>query len=201
MHNDVLSTILNQHDIQVEGSPEKVSAYFEELVFTKSKMKEYLSKDVYSKVIECIELENKINRDIAGHVASAMRSWAMSHGAKSYTHWFQPLTGATAEKHDSFFTPKSDGQHIEQFTGDALVQQEPDASSFPNGGIRATFEARGYTAWDPSSPAFILELKAGKVLCIPTIFISYTGEALDYKAPLLKSIHFLENSVAPRLNW
>ena len=197
MQNDVLSTILNQHDIQVDGSPEKVSAYFEELVFTKSKMKEYLSKDVYSEVIECIELGHKINRDIAGHVASAMRSWAMSHGAKSYTHWFQPLTGATAEKHDSFFTPKSDGQHIEQFTGDALVQQEPDASSFPNGGIRATFEARGYTAWDPSSPAFILELKAGKVLCIPTIFISYTGEALDYKAPLLKSIHFLEKHALP----
>jgi glutamine synthetase len=118
----------------------------------------------------------------------------MSKGATHYTHWFQPLTGSTAEKHDSFFEPTSDGSSIEKFSGDALVQQEPDASSFPNGGIRNTFEARGYTAWDPSSPAFIIESNTGKTLCIPTVFVSYTGEALDYKAPLLKALSALDKA-------
>src|SRR5690349_17476113 len=123
-----------------------------------------------------------------------MRKWSESKGVTHYTHWFQPLTGSSAEKHDSFFTIKSDGSAIETFDGDALIQQEPDASSFPSGGIRATFEARGYTAWDPSSPAFIMEIGQGKTLCIPTIFVSYTGETLDYKAPLLKSLEALNKS-------
>jgi glutamine synthetase len=132
---------------------------------------------------------------MADQVAAGMKNWAISKGVSHYTHWFQPLTGATAEKHDSFFEPTEDGRAIEKFAGGALVQQEPDASSFPNGGIRNTFEARGYTAWDPSSPAFIMEGSNGKTLCIPTIFVSYTGEALDYKAPLLKALHAVEKAV------
>jgi glutamine synthetase len=131
---------------------------------------------------------------------------AFVHGQKGkgvthFTHWFQPLTGTTAEKHDSFFTIKSDGTPIEQFEGDALIQQEPDASSFPSGGLRATFEARGYTAWDPSSPAFIMEIGNGKTLCIPTIFVSYTGESLDYKAPLLKALEALNKSAVDVCNY
>jgi glutamine synthetase len=122
-------------------------------------------------------------------------------GVTHFTHWFQPLTGTTAEKHDSFFTIKSDGTPIEQFEGDALIQQEPDASSFPSGGLRATFEARGYTAWDPSSPAFIMEIGNGKTLCIPTIFVSYTGESLDYKAPLLKALEALNKSAVDVCNY
>ena len=130
-----------------------------------------------------------------GHqIANGIRAWAEGKGVTHFTHWFQPLTGTTAEKHDSFFTIKSDGTPIEQFEGDALIQQEPDASSFPSGGLRATFEARGYTAWDPSSPAFIMEIGQGKTLCIPTIFVSYTGESLDYKAPLLKALEALNKA-------
>ena len=147
-------------------------------------------------VILHLKSGKKISREVADAVAAGMKSWAMSKGVNSYTHWFQPLTGLTAEKHDMFFTPKGDGA-IEVFGGDALTQQEPDASSFPSGGIRATFEARGYTAWDPSSPAFIMEIGEGKTLCIPTIFISYTGETLDYKTPLMKSTAFLEQAALP----
>jgi glutamine synthetase len=128
-----------------------------------------------------------IPRDLAEQIASAMKAWAMGKGATHYTHWFQPLTGTTAEKHDAFFEPTADGGAIERFSGDALAQQEPDASSFPSGGIRNTFEARGYTAWDPSSPAFLM----ARTLCIPTVFVSYTGEALDYKVPLLKALSVL----------
>jgi glutamine synthetase len=146
-------------------------------------------------VTYAIKKGKKIDRAMANQVSSGMKNWALSLGASHYTHWFQPLTGATAEKHDSFFDPLEDGRSIEKFTGSALVQQEPDASSFPNGGIRNTFEARGYTAWDPSSPAFIMENTGGKTLCIPTIFVSYTGEALDFKAPLLKALHAVENQV------
>jgi glutamine synthetase len=159
-------------------------------------MREYLAEDAYKAVREAMRSGKKISREIADSVAAGMKSWAMANGAHSYTHWFQPLTGLTAEKHDMFFTPKGDGA-IEVFGGDALVQQEPDASSFPSGGIRATFEARGYTAWDPGSPAFIMEIGDGKTLCIPTIFISYTGETLDFKAPLLKSSAFLEQAALP----
>ena len=138
---------------------------------------------------------------VANQIAAGMRQWAETKGVTHYTHWFQPLTGTTAEKHDSFFTLKGDGTAIEEFDGAALIQQEPDASSFPSGGIRATFEARGYTAWDPSSPAFIMEIGEGKTLCIPTIFVSYTGETLDYKAPLLKSLEALNKSAVEVANY
>jgi glutamine synthetase len=143
----------------------------------------------------------KIDRSMAGQIAHGIRAWAETKGVTHFTHWFQPLTGSTAEKHDSFFTIKSDGTPIEQFDGDALVQQEPDASSFPSGGLRATFEARGYTAWDPSSPAFIMDIGYGKTLCIPTIFVSYTGESLDYKAPLLKAIEALNDAAVEVCNY
>ena len=138
---------------------------------------------------------------LANQIAAGIRQWADSKGVTHFTHWFQPLTGTTAEKHDSFFTIKSDGTPIEEFDGGALIQQEPDASSFPSGGIRATFEARGYTAWDPSSPAFIMEIGSGKTLCIPTIFVSYTGETLDYKAPLLKSLEALNKAAVDVANF
>jgi len=155
---------------------------------------DYLSKEAYQSIVSAIEIGEPIPRDMAEQVASAMKAWAMGKGATHYTHWFQPLTGTTAEKHDAFFEPGPDGSAIERFSGDALAQQEPDASSFPNGGIRNTFEARGYTAWDPSSPAFIIESNTGKTLCIPTVFVSYTGEALDYKAPLLKALNALDKA-------
>ena len=143
----------------------------------------------------------RIDRKMADQVAAGMKVWAEERGVTHFTHWFQPLTGTTAEKHDSFFTIKSDGAAIELFDGDALIQQEPDASSFPNGGIRATFEARGYTAWDPSSPAFIMEAGSGKTLCIPTIFIAYNGESLDYKAPLLKALESLNRAAVDVANY
>ena len=158
-------------------------------------MKNFLDKEAYEAVCSAIKHGEKIDRKVANQVASGMKNWAMSHGVTHYTHWFQPLTGSTAEKHDAFFEPTEDGRSIEKFAGSALVQQEPDASSFPNGGLRNTFEARGYTAWDPSSPAFIMEGENSLTLCIPTIFVSYTGEALDYKAPLLKALHAVENAV------
>ncbi|GAA4313773.1 glutamine synthetase III [Mucilaginibacter gynuensis] len=153
-------------------------------------MKEFLSTEAYQGIANSIEKGEPIPRDLAEQIASAMRSWAIGKGATHYTHWFQPLTGTTAEKHDSFFEPTADGGAIERFSGDALAQQEPDASSFPSGGIRNTFEARGYTAWDPSSPAFLM----GRTLCIPTVFVSYTGEALDYKVPLLKALNALDKA-------
>ncbi|MDX2191699.1 MAG: glutamine synthetase III, partial [Bacteroidota bacterium] len=157
-------------------------------------MKSNLPRDTYKKLMACIEKGEKMDAALADIIASAMKAWAISKGVTHYTHWFQPLTGSTAEKHDAFFEPTADGRAIEAFKGSALIQQEPDASSFPNGGIRSTFEARGYTGWDPTSPAFIMDLGYGKTLCIPTIFVSYTGEALDYKAPLLKSIDALDKA-------
>ncbi len=159
------------------------SEYFGCHVFNRKNMRKYLSSDTRQKVYESIEQGVTLQRDVAEQVAAGMKRWAMDLGATHYSHWFQPLTGGTAEKHDSFAEPYGKGESIEMFTGKLLCQQEPDASSFPSGGLRNTFEARGYTAWDPSSPAFVL----GDTLCIPTVFISYTGEALDYKAPLLKS--------------
>ena len=174
--------------------PEKISSYFNENVFTSAKMKAYLSSTAFEGYTEAIEQRSKISRLLADQIASALRSWAMERGATHYTHWFQPLTGATAEKHDSFFTLDGNGNAIEKLSGSELVQQEPDASSFPSGGLRATFEARGYTAWDPSSPVFIMDIGGGKTLCIPTVFISYTGEALDHKSPLLKSIEVLDKA-------
>jgi len=174
-------------------SSDKISDIFGSMVFSQKEMKHYLSKDTVKQLNKAIISGEQISRKIADDVASGMKNWAMSKGASHYTHWFQPLTGATAEKHDAFFELK-DGDPIESFSAGALVQQEPDASSFPNGGIRSTFEARGYTAWDPSSPAFIMRSPNGATLCIPTIFISYTGEALDYKSPLLKTLHVLEKA-------
>jgi glutamine synthetase len=162
----------------------KISELFGKQVFHIEVMREYLPSDAFKSMMESIQTGARLDRKMADQVASAMKDWALTKGATHYTHWFQPLTGSTAEKHDAFFKPVGPGKAIESFNGELLVQQEPDASSFPNGGIRNTFEARGYTAWDPSSPAFVI----GKTLCIPTIFISYTGESLDYKMPLLKAL-------------
>ncbi|MBQ9427612.1 MAG: glutamine synthetase III [Paludibacteraceae bacterium] len=162
---------------------ERVKDYFARDVFTRAKMKEYIAPEVLEQLFDDVDNGRTIHRDIAGSVAIGMRKWAMDRGATHYTHWFQPLTGGTAEKHDAFFTLNKDGQLMEEFSGDSLYQQEPDASSFPSGGIRNTFEARGYSAWDPSSPVFLI----GDTLCIPTVFVAYTGEALDYKTPLIRS--------------
>jgi glutamine synthetase len=190
-----LETVQKRTTINVVAPSTKVSDYFNSNVFNETAMKKFLSKEAYQAVHNAIKKGDKIDRAIAEQVATGMKNWAMSKGASHYTHWFQPLTGATAEKHDSFFEPTEDGGSVEKFSGNALVQQEPDASSFPSGGLRNTFEARGYTAWDPSSPAFIMEGVNGKTLCIPTIFVAYTGEALDYKAPLLKALHAVEKAV------
>ncbi|HEX5669500.1 MAG TPA: glutamine synthetase III, partial [Chitinophagaceae bacterium] len=163
--------------------------------------REYLSDEAYKSLVSSMKSGHRVDRTMASQIAAGIRKWAESKGVTHFTHWFQPLTGTSAEKHDSFFTLKSDGTPLEQFEADALVQQEPDASSFPSGGLRATFEARGYTAWDPNSPAFIMEIGNGKTLCIPTIFVSYTGEALDYKAPLLKSIEALNKAAVDVCNY
>jgi glutamine synthetase len=168
------------------ASPAKITGIFGENVFTLKVAREVLSDEAYKSLLGSIRGGKKIDRAVGNQIASGIRQWAESKGVTHYTHWFQPLTGSSAEKHDSFFTIKGDGTPIEQFDADTLIQQEPDASSFPSGGLRATFEARGYTAWDPSSPAFIMEIGEGRTLCLPTIFVSYTGELLDYKAPLLK---------------
>lgn len=185
---------------KVEGSA-KVTAIFCQNVFTLKTAREFLSDEAYKSLIASIRGSKKIDRANANQIAAGIRQWAESKGVTHFTHWFQPLTGTTAEKHDSFFTIKSDGTAIEEFDGGALIQQEPDASSFPSGGIRATFEARGYTAWDPSSPAFIMEIGNGKTLCIPTIFVSYTGETLDNKAPLLKSLEALNKAAVEVANY
>ncbi len=187
------------------------SAIFGENVFTKKQMRRYLSKSVYESVVEAIESGKRIDRKIADQVAEGMKVWAIERGATHYTHWFQPLNNSTAEKHDAFLDPKLEGDSFESFSGNLLSQQEPDASSFPSGGLRNTFEARGYSAWDPSSPAFIVD----GTLCIPSIFVSYNGEALDYKTPLLKSMAALDKTavavcqffnkdvkkVVPTLGW
>jgi glutamine synthetase len=191
---------------------EKKSEIFASNVFGKKVMRKHLTPEVFKHVMHAVENGLKLDRKIADHVAQGMKEWAMSKGVTHYTHWFQPLTGATAEKHDAFFETSFDGSDpVEKFGGDQLIQQEPDASSFPNGGIRNTFEARGYTAWDPSSPAFIF----GDTLCIPTVFVAYTGEALDYKAPLLRALSAIDEAatnvakyfdknvkkVTPTLGW
>ncbi|MGB5403792.1 MAG: glutamine synthetase III, partial [Robiginitalea sp.] len=164
------------------------SERFGQSVFNEDRMRRYLTGLAFNSVKEASYSGTKIDRKIADQVAEGMKAWAMTMGATHYTHWFQPLTGSTAEKHDAFFDLLPDGRAIEKFGGSQLVQQEPDASSFPSGGIRNTFEARGYTAWDPTSPAFIY----GKTLCIPTVFVSYTGEALDNKAPLLRALNAVD---------
>jgi glutamine synthetase len=179
--------------VNVEGS-QKITAIFNENVFTPQVARKYLSDEAYKSLIASSKGGKKIDRNMGSQIANGIRAWAESKGVTHFTHWFQPLTGLSAEKHDSFFTLKSDGTPIEEFEGAALIQQEPDASSFPSGGLRATFEARGYTAWDPSSPAFIMEIGQGKTLCIPTIFVSYTGESLDTKTPLLKALVALDKA-------
>lgn len=195
---------LNNISQNKDGAPvgaAKITALFGENVFTLTKARAFLSDEGYKSLLASIKGGKKIDRAVANQIAAGIRQWAESKGVTHYTHWFQPLTGTTAEKHDSFFTLKSDGTAIEEFDGAALIQQEPDASSFPSGGIRATFEARGYTAWDPSSPAFIMEIGNGKTLCVPTIFVSYTGETLDYKAPLLKSLEALNKHAVEVANY
>lgn len=172
-------------------SNKQISEYFGKNVFGPKAMAEYVSKEAIKAVNESRATGKPMDMKMANQIADGMKNWAIEKGATHYTHWFQPLRGSTAEKHDSFFEPTGIDSGFENFAGKALVQQEPDASSFPNGGIRNTFEARGYSAWDPSSPAFIMEKASGKTLCIPTIFVAYTGEALDYKAPLIKSTNFL----------
>lgn len=176
--------------VEVKVPATKTSEYYGCKVFNKKAMAKYLSKDTYKAINQVIEQGETIDRGIAEHVAAGMRMWALENGATHYTHWFHPLTDGTAEKHDAFVEHDGQGGMIEEFSGKILVQQEPDASSFPSGGLRNTFEARGYSAWDPTSPAFIV----GDTLCIPTIFISYTGEALDYKTPLLKSISAVDKA-------
>lgn len=171
-----------------------ISAYYGELVFGPKAQKGYLSAEAIAEIHKAVNDGHTVHRDASDEIADGMKRWALDMGATHYTHWFQPLRGTTAEKHDSFFEPTDVDSGIEVFSGKALAQQEPDASSFPSGGIRNTFEARGYTAWDPSSPAFILEKGGVRTLCIPTIFVSYTGEALDYKAPLLKTLAFVRKA-------
>ncbi len=194
---------VSQHSEQKVNhySNTKITGIFGSHVFSDKVMRQYLSDEGYKSLMASIKAGVKIERKMADQIAAGMKSWAEANGATHFSHWFQPLTGTTAEKHDSFFTIKSDGTPIETFDGDSLIQQEPDASSFPNGGIRATFEARGYTAWDPSSPAFIMETGQGKTMCIPTIFIAYNGESLDYKAPLLKSIDVLNKAAVDVCNF
>jgi len=183
-----LELAISRSKRSMDTNSRKVSEYFGELTFNQVEMRKYLPKESFEKLMASIGSGEKIDRQLAEQVAASLKEWAISKGASHYTHWFHPLTGATAEKHDSFLMPTGDGKAIENFSGEELIQQEPDASSFPSGGIRNTFEARGYTAWDPTSTAFIMD----DTLCVPTIFVSYTGEALDYKTPMLKILHALD---------
>ncbi len=186
---NALKETLNRKPVDITSNQRR-SEIFAENVFNQSAMRQYLTKDSLKSVQQAIKKGSKINRELADQISTGLKEWAIKKGATHYTHWFQPLTGSTAEKHDSFFEPIGDDESIEKFNGEQLVQQEPDASSLPSGGIRNTFEARGYTAWDPTSPAFVW----GSTLCIPTIFVAYTGEALDYKTPLLRSLQALDKS-------
>ena len=186
----VVETAFQKKPAKVETPSERPSEYFAKYVFNREKMRKYLSASTYEKLTDVIDNGTVLDRSIADEVAEGMKRWAIEMGATHYTHWFQPLTEGTAEKHDSFIEHDGKGGVVEEFSGKLLAQQEPDASSFPNGGIRNTFEARGYSAWDPSSPAFIVD----DTLCIPTIFIAYTGESLDYKAPLLKALHAVDKA-------
>ncbi len=210
-----LETIAKRNnEVKKDNSP-KITAIFNENVFTLQTARQFLSEDAYKSLLASSHSGKKIDRNMGNQIASGLRAWAESKGVSHFSHWFQPLTGLSAEKHDSFFTLKSDGTPIEEFEGAALIQQEPDASSFPSGGLRATFEARGYTAWDPSSPAFIMDIGDGKTLCIPTIFVSYTGESLDTKTPLMRATSALDKAavdvcqyfdkniskVTPTLGW
>ena len=186
----VVEEAFKKRAVEVKVPAERPSAYFGKYVFNRQKMQKYLPKNVFKKMIDVMDNGASLDRSIADAVAEGMKQWAMEMGVTHYTHWFQPLTEGTAEKHDAFVEHDGKGGMIEKFSGKLLVQQEPDASSFPNGGIRNTFEARGYSAWDPTSPVFIID----DTLCIPTIFIAYTGEALDYKAPLLRALHAVDKA-------
>src|SRR5690242_20516804 len=198
--NALYNLIVNTKE-SLAPEPKKITAIFGENVFTLEKARQFLSDEAYKSLVSSIKNSERIDRKMGEQIAAGLKAWAESKNVTHFTHWFQPLTGATAEKHDSFFTIKSDGKAIEEFDGAALIQQEPDASSFPSGGLRATFEARGYTAWDPSSPPFIMEIGHGSTLCIPTIFVSYTGESLDYKAPLLKALEAINKAAVDVCNY
>jgi glutamine synthetase len=197
---NALDTIFNRSELDfdyVEMPADKIADFYGENVFGDAAMKAFLDEKTYLSVKAAIQGGSKLSRETANAVAASMQKWAQEKGVTHFTHWFQPWTGKTAEKHDSFFTLTPSGEVIEEFDGGALVQQEPDGSSFPSGGMRATFEARGYTAWDPSSPAFIFENNTGKTLCIPTVFFTYTGDAMDYKLPLLRSQARLGKAAVP----
>ena len=193
----VLEKAWGHEPVGVEVPSVHVEDFFGEKVFTRKRMADYIAGPILAQLFDVIDNDKPLSRDIADCVAVGMKKWAMEQGATHYTHWFQPLTGRTAEKHDGFIGIAQDGSVMEEFSGTVLYQQEPDASSFPNGGIRNTFEARGYSAWDPSSPAFVI----GDHLCIPTIFVAYTGEALDYKTPLLRSIAALDKAATGVCNY
>ena len=175
----MVDAAINHTAVEVNAPEGRPSDYFGKQVFGRTAMRKYLNKATYEALLDTMEHGTRLTREVADSIAAGMRQWALEHGADHYTHWFQPLTGGTAEKHDAFAEPDGQGGVLEEFSGKLLVQQEPDASSFPNGGIRNTFEARGYSAWDPTSPAFIVDT----TLCIPTVFIAYTGEALDTRCP------------------
>ena len=185
-----LESACNHRPMEVVGRNERPTVFFAKNVFTRERMKEYIADTILNQLFDAIDNDKPLSRDIANAVAMGMKKWATELGATHFTHWFQPLTGGTAEKHDAFVEKTPDGRVLEEFSGSVLYQQEPDASSFPSGGIRNTFEARGYSAWDPSSPAFVV----GDTLCIPTVFVAYTGEALDYKTPLLRSVAALNRA-------
>ncbi len=188
----MVAEAFNRKAAPVDIPEKRPDEYYGELVFNRQKMFEYLPLKVYNALVSAIENKKPIGRELADSVADGMRRWAIDNGARHYTHWFHPLTDGTAEKHDAFVEHNGKGGVVEEFSGKLLMQQEPDASSFPNGGIRNTFEARGYSVWDISSPAFIME----QTLCIPTIFISYTGESLDYKAPLLRALNSVDKAAS-----
>ena len=185
-----LEEVFSRQPKEVIFPSNEISDFFGSKVFDRPKMEKYLNREAYKGVIKAVETSTSIDRKMADEVAVGMKAWAIEVGATHYTHWFHPLTDGTAEKHDGFIEFGDSGNMIENFSGKLLAQQEPDASSFPSGGIRNTFEARGYTAWDVSSPAFIVDT----TLCIPTVFVSYTGEALDYKTPLLKTLNVLDKA-------
>lgn len=199
LRHQILSN-LHKYQLFNKTNNKKVSSYFGQYTFNEKIMREKLSNNTYLKLKKCINGNEKLSLETAHEIAHAMKEWAISLGVTHYCHWFQPLTGTTAEKHDSFLDYTKNGDIIEHFSGEKLVRQEPDASSFPSGGLRATFEARGYTAWDPTSPAFVIKSQNCATLCIPSIFISYTGESLDKKTPLLKSCELLSKSVKKLLN-
>src|SRR3981081_692977 len=189
-----------QNGIGAPDLPVADNQVFGSNVFSPAVQRQRLPKDVFRRLTQTLASGEPLDTSLADAVALAMKEWALERGATHYTHWFQPLTGSTAEKHDSFYAPTGEGTALAEFSGKELIQGEPDASSFPTGGIRATFEARGYTAWDPTSPAFILDNPNGTFLCIPTAFVSWTGEALDTKIPLLRSMDALSKSALKALD-